>query len=229
MVHPDVMPGESGISGIGMIAARPLPAGAIVWAPCKLCAVWSSREFAAFAEKHRQWIGEFGYWLDDGSVLLVCGSGYFFNHSCNANVESNGLDFAVALHDIPKGAELTIDYREFRNEPDWAFWCRCDTSAHRVSARSEVGAAARDWRRAFLDRALTRAASQSQSSAPDLATCSKTYREWLRVGHITYDVASICDSRTGLEEPARSSYLTQEMARNPAMCGGESGGHAAGV
>src|SRR4029077_7093317 len=219
MVHPDVTPRRSQIHGIGMIALRPLTAGTIVWAPCKRCAVWSSRELAALAENARLWLDEFGYWLDDGSVLLVCGSGYLFNYSCNANVESDGLDFGVLVQDIPEGGELTIDYREFRNELDWTFWCGCGTSAHRVAARSKLDDTSRNYRRGLLDRTLTHEAMQMQALAPQLSSRSKTYRKWLRAGCITYNVGSIFDPCSGLGEPARRAYLTQEMG-SARMIGG---------
>jgi hypothetical protein len=217
MLHPDVAPGQSELHGTGMIALRPLAAGTVVWAPCKHCAVWRPEELVELAEHERSWLNEFGYCLNDESILLVCRSGYLFNHSCTANVENDGLDFAVVVHDIPDGGELTIDYRAFRNEPYWTFWCRCGTSAHRVTSRSAFSARSRDARRRALDSALTYEMLQKQALAPQLTSCSNTYQQWLRTGRLAYDVGTVCDPRSGLEGSMRDAYLRQEMGRTPIL------------
>ncbi len=51
---------------------------------------------------------------------------YFINHSCNPNVwMSNGITF-VALRDIKKGEELTVDYALFVSEDYVSKWaCKC--------------------------------------------------------------------------------------------------------
>jgi D-alanine-D-alanine ligase-like ATP-grasp enzyme len=46
------------------------------------------------------------------------------NHSCNANTQYKGLD-VIALKNIEKGEELTLDYRDFLDENIIAFNCAC--------------------------------------------------------------------------------------------------------
>jgi D-alanine-D-alanine ligase len=49
------------------------------------------------------------------------------NHSCDPNTKFNGLD-VLAIKDIHKGAELTLDYADFLDENMEPFECQCGTS-----------------------------------------------------------------------------------------------------
>ncbi len=46
------------------------------------------------------------------------------NHSCNPNTKYNGLN-VIALRDIKKGEELTLDYTTFLNNEMESFLCNC--------------------------------------------------------------------------------------------------------
>jgi D-alanine-D-alanine ligase len=46
------------------------------------------------------------------------------NHSCNPNTAYSGLNL-IALRDIRRGEELTIDYGEFGNPDAAPFTCVC--------------------------------------------------------------------------------------------------------
>jgi D-alanine-D-alanine ligase len=52
------------------------------------------------------------------------------NHSCSPNTVCNGL-YAIALRDIEKGEELTLDYAVFLDEHMESFVCRCGTKGCR--------------------------------------------------------------------------------------------------
>ena len=49
------------------------------------------------------------------------------NHSCNPNTVYNGLN-VVALRDISKGEELTLNYASFLDENMEPFQCQCGSS-----------------------------------------------------------------------------------------------------
>jgi hypothetical protein len=215
MLHADAMLGRSDIDRTGIVASKALAAGTIVWGPCERCAIWSADEFESLSQIERLWLDEFGYRLDDGSVLLVCGSGYLFNHSCDPNVLSDGLDFGIAVREIPRGAEVTIDYRAFRNERNWAFTCNCRgvLGPHRIVANGLPDPDCIARNRSRLDLSLIRAASQPQPLAQRLALSSRSYQIWLRGAHFASCGFSICDPRTGRSDPARSEYLRNEMVR----------------
>ncbi len=49
------------------------------------------------------------------------------NHSCDPNTEFDGLN-VMAIKDIKKGAELTLDYAQFLDENMEPFQCQCGTA-----------------------------------------------------------------------------------------------------
>jgi SET domain-containing protein len=69
----------------------------------------------------------------------------FLNHSCEPNVGIQGQIIFVAMRDIRRGEELTIDYAMFGGDPR-PMRCACQAKA----CRGVVTAA--DWRRADLRR-----------------------------------------------------------------------------
>jgi SET domain-containing protein len=69
----------------------------------------------------------------------------FLNHSCEPNVGIRGQIIFVAMRDIGRGEELTIDYAMFGGDPK-PMRCACGATA----CRGVITAA--DWRRADLRR-----------------------------------------------------------------------------
>jgi len=49
------------------------------------------------------------------------------NHSCNPNTKFDGLN-VLAIHEIHKGEELTLDYAQFLDENMEPFQCNCGSS-----------------------------------------------------------------------------------------------------
>lgn len=69
----------------------------------------------------------------------------FLNHSCQPNVGIRGQIVFVALRDVRRGEELTIDYAMFGGDPE-PMRCGCRAAA----CRGIITAA--DWRRPDLQR-----------------------------------------------------------------------------
>jgi SET domain-containing protein len=69
----------------------------------------------------------------------------FLNHSCEPNVGIRGQIIFVAMRDIRRGEELTIDYAMFGGDPK-PMRCACQAAA----CRGVITAA--DWRRKELQR-----------------------------------------------------------------------------
>jgi SET domain-containing protein len=68
------------------------------------------------------------------------------NHSCDPNVGVRGQITFVAMHDIPAGSELTIDYAMIDGDPAERMECSCGaTECRRVITGS-------DWRVPELQR-----------------------------------------------------------------------------
>jgi len=49
----------------------------------------------------------------------------FINHSCRPNCGLKGTVTVVAMRDIARGEELTIDYSTTEADPHWSMACRC--------------------------------------------------------------------------------------------------------
>lgn len=61
----------------------------------------------------------------------------YINHSCDANAAINGTKTVVALRDIPKDGEITIDYSMSDADPFWrGIRCHCDAKHCRKVIRA---------------------------------------------------------------------------------------------
>lgn len=127
MLHPQtaVLPSTKG--GIGVFATSQIPAGTVVWAPCRSCPRHDPQSMLRMMPEQRAWIVEFGYGLADQGMIVACRNAHLLNHSCDASALDQGLDFGVAVRDIAAGEEIDIDYRTFVNDPDFIFSCRCQS------------------------------------------------------------------------------------------------------
>jgi uncharacterized protein len=101
---------ESAIHGLGVFAAEYIRKGTKVWRfVAGFDRVWSPREFAKLPKPARDFIQRHGYRVD-GEILLTADHDHHINHSEDANTRwHNG--HIVARRDIPKGSEITNDYR----------------------------------------------------------------------------------------------------------------------
>jgi SET domain-containing protein len=111
---------RSSIHGLGLFAQEDIPAGTQVWTFDVDCdEVISRNEFVNLPSSRRDYVQHFGY-LNPiiGCFILSKDGARFINHSDEPNIitmppigSSEGVD--VALVDIARGQELTMDYRRF--------------------------------------------------------------------------------------------------------------------
>lgn len=102
----------SPIHGIGVFAAEPIPAGALVWRLSE----WDLRlEDADLARMHPAAVAGIGRHLyqHDGRHVLCFDHARFMNHSQSPNLDCRDPQANYALRAIAVGEELTCDYREF--------------------------------------------------------------------------------------------------------------------
>jgi len=68
-------------------------------------------------------------WLGVGDRLWIKPSkdnpGYYINHSCQPNAGIKGTATIVAMRDIGKDEEVTIDYSTTEEDPTWKMRCNC--------------------------------------------------------------------------------------------------------
>lgn len=106
----------STIEGVGVFAARPIAAGAVVWRPDDEFDMRISAEKYAAAPPHlRELLDRYAYpsqvW--EGFLVYETDNGRFMNHSENPNTDFSAMGQGRALRDIAAGEEITCDYREF--------------------------------------------------------------------------------------------------------------------
>lgn len=125
MLLTSIIAKPSAAHGLGLFATEAVPAGTIVWHPCSRCPVFSGPSLSALGPSQFRQLDEYGYYLEDGSIILPCTLAFLLNHSCEANVLDYGLDFGITVRDIDPGDEITCDYRTFASDPGWSVECRC--------------------------------------------------------------------------------------------------------
>jgi SET domain-containing protein len=136
---------KSRIQGRGLFAVRPIRKGEIV------SIKGGHIVDRATLRRKRRTIGASDVQIDDNfSIAPLTRSEHdavmmFLNHSCEPNVGVRGEITFVAMRDIPRGEELTLDYAMIDNNGE-RFQCRCDAKNCRGTVTG------RDWRRSELQR-----------------------------------------------------------------------------
>ena len=108
----------SAIEGFGVFADENIPKGTVTWRyNPKLDLTLAAEEVEALPEPARSYFLHFGYFaLDTKKYILPFDNDRFSNHSKTPNtvvsqtIEDFGEFAMVALRDIKKGEEITVDY-----------------------------------------------------------------------------------------------------------------------
>ena len=110
VIHPDteLRPADARV-GYGVFATRPIPRGTITWVHDALDQTFSPDDVAAMLPLHRAAIIRYAYVEPRGSFVLCWDHARYNNHACRPSCRTVG-DFDVAVRDIPRGGELTIEY-----------------------------------------------------------------------------------------------------------------------
>jgi hypothetical protein len=103
---------KSAIHGLGVFAGEFIRKGKKIWRFVDgFDRAFSPRQYAKLPKAAKDHIKFYGYRVD-GEILLTVDNDHHMNHSDDANTDwHNG--YIVAVRDIPKGAEITNDYRLF--------------------------------------------------------------------------------------------------------------------
>lgn len=186
--------------GQGLFATRHIPAGTVVWHPCRRCRVWGRAEAESLPEDEYRRVDELGYWLTKDRLLLPCSNACWMNHSCRPATLDFGLDFGVAVRDIAPGEEVTLDYRTFMSDPAWAVVCNCrqENCDRLISPPGGFDAALRASWKERLMRVLPLVASVPQELGGSLSECSPSYRRLLAGAN----PEEVLDEAVSIREPA---------------------------
>ena len=103
---------KSPIHGIGVFAAERIRKGTKIWRFVEgFDRCYTPKQFARLPKPAREFLKSYAYRVD-GEILLTVDDDHYSNHSDAPNTSlHNG--YAIAARDIPKGGEITNDYREF--------------------------------------------------------------------------------------------------------------------
>ena len=106
--------GKSGIEGIGVFASEDIYRGELVWEFNELIDFVVSKDLVAKAlPKVREYYEKYG-WFEKGKWIMSVDNDHFVNHSRTPNTcvdKQSGKVYASKF--IPKGTEITMDYRTF--------------------------------------------------------------------------------------------------------------------
>lgn len=127
MLYPTIVLENYENKGFGIYTTEKIPAGSVIWLPCKNCISYDASYFSNMSEEEVQYVEDKAYYMTNGDLLMPCSIGRFMNHSCSANILEYGLDFGVAVRDIEAGEEITSDYRRWLNDKPWEMKCYCGT------------------------------------------------------------------------------------------------------
>lgn len=103
---------KSPIHGLGVFAAERIRKGTKIWRFVEgFDRCYTPKQFARLPKQARDFLKSYAYKVD-GEILFTVDHDHYINHSDAPNTYlHNG--YTIALHDIPKGREITNDYREF--------------------------------------------------------------------------------------------------------------------
>lgn len=114
-----VFVGKSSIHNLGIIAKRLIKKGETVFI------VKGKKVF--FEIKHQKHSLHGPNWVGIGKNTWIDPIGFsrYLNHSCNPSAGIKGSVTVVALKDIKKGEEVSIDYSITEGDKFWYMNCRC--------------------------------------------------------------------------------------------------------
>ena len=109
---------QSKISGIGLFADQQILKGTVVWRfEPSLDILLSKEEVTKLSEPAQKQFYNYAFLDKTYKKYLLCGDdGRFFNHSEYPNCDDSLQDKTIALKDIDKGEELTVNYRTFYDD-----------------------------------------------------------------------------------------------------------------
>lgn len=155
--------------GLGVFAARPIPAGTVIWvedAFDKRVPVEHFRTLPAYLREtvyHNAYI-PFGQTY----YLLVWDGAKYLNHSCEPNCLSLSPKVEVAVRNIAPGEQLSNHYSFFGLEPWESFECHCNTKSCQGEVEIQPDARLLRYHTKLVEAARKRAASVEQPLASAL-------------------------------------------------------------
>lgn len=135
IVKTSVQPSK--IHGKGYFAEEDIPVGTIVYFYSAGDIHYSKEQFQLLNATKKQELSEFAVEDEFGNWVLTK-TGPYTNHSCDANILGmfvNGNYCDIAVKNISKSSEITVDYGMFFSSVVWKMECKCGSDV----CRKEIG------------------------------------------------------------------------------------------
>lgn len=115
MLCIDTIVKKSNISGLGLFANVDIPQGTVIWKfEPKLDTLLKIEDIQNLSEEAIQQFLNYAFFDKSREKFMLCGDdARFFNHSEAPNCDDINTDITVAVRNIQKGEELTVDYKTF--------------------------------------------------------------------------------------------------------------------
>ncbi len=111
----------SDIDGIGLFSNQFIPKGTVIWKyETTIDNLYRVDELRYIPEIAKKMLNHYGYRNEYGDYILCGDDARFFNHSstpnCLEEYSPGGTSPTIALRDIEKDEELTVNYSTFDND-----------------------------------------------------------------------------------------------------------------
>ena len=111
MIHPDTELRDAGDGlGKGVFATAPIPMGTVVYVVDRLEIVLPPETPLAVDPDYRSILDTYSYRGPAGQWIVCWDLAKYENHSCDPNTLCTGYGFEIAVRDIRKGEQITVDY-----------------------------------------------------------------------------------------------------------------------
>lgn len=118
---------QSQIEGKGYFANQDVPKGTIVYFYDENDKRYSRENFEILDKKEKDRLLEFAV-EDEFGNWVETSTGPYTNHSCDPNIMAlfiGGFYTDIAVKEIKRGDEITIDYSQFFSSTKWSMDCKC--------------------------------------------------------------------------------------------------------
>ncbi|OGM22391.1 hypothetical protein A2961_00815 [Candidatus Woesebacteria bacterium RIFCSPLOWO2_01_FULL_39_21] len=130
MLHPDVTVSKSDVEGIGLVAARSIPVGTVIWKMEPDAIQLTKDKLPTIQPEYHKFIHHY-----KDHFIFVQDDRMYINHSCDPNTWWADDETLVAKRDIKENEEVTYDYAttEITEDTMHKFACNCGAADCRGS------------------------------------------------------------------------------------------------
>jgi hypothetical protein len=110
----------SSVSGIGLFADEYIPKDTVVWKyEPSIDVLLTKEDIEKLSDSAKEQVYNYAFLDVDHKKYMLCGDdARFFNHSESNNCTDEFSNITIAIRDIKRGEELTVNYKKFYGNKD---------------------------------------------------------------------------------------------------------------